>query len=140
MWKDISEKDREIFDSLATHPLQSYEWGEFRKKTGITVVRRAFFEEGKYTNAYQMTVHKIPHLPWAIGYIPKGEKPTLSLIEDLKIIGKKFNCIFIQLEPNTILSSIVKDDMKHLDLQLAAHPLFTHFTFQLNLKQSEEVL
>lgn len=140
MWKDITEKEKTVFNSLITHPLQSYEWGEFRKKTGITVVKRGFFEEGKFQNVYQLTIHKIPHTPWTIGYVPKGEMPSLSLLSDLKFIGKQYNCIFIQLEPNVYFSSEKIKDMRHLPLIPAAHPLFTRYTFQLDLIKTEEEL
>ena len=73
------------------HPLQSFEWGEFRKKTGVKVVR---------SDDFQLTIHKIPHTPWNIGYLPKGPMPTKEMINELKKIGKQENCIFIQLEPN----------------------------------------
>jgi lipid II:glycine glycyltransferase (peptidoglycan interpeptide bridge formation enzyme) len=76
---------------LASHPLQSESWEEFRKKTGIKVIR---------TNGIQLTIHKIPHTPWTIGYIPKGPLPTKETVLELKRIGKEEKSIFIQLEPN----------------------------------------
>ncbi|MEK7517217.1 MAG: hypothetical protein AAB583_01605, partial [Patescibacteria group bacterium] len=66
------------------HPLQTFEWGEFRKKTGVKVIRK---------NKLQLTIHKIPHLPFTIGYLPKGPMPTLEMIKKLKEIGKKENSI-----------------------------------------------
>jgi len=37
--KEVSLKEKDKFNSLVTHPLQSWEWGEFRKKTGIEIIR-----------------------------------------------------------------------------------------------------
>src|SRR3989344_7677794 len=79
------------FNKNVNHPLQSYEWGKFREKTGIKVIRGGDF---------QLTIHKIPYLPWTIGYLPKGKLPDKKLVEELRKIGKENNCIFIQLEPN----------------------------------------
>src|SRR3989344_8357024 len=120
------------FNKNVTYPLQAFEWGEFRKKTGIKVIR------GK---DFQLTIHKIPHTSWTIGYLPKGNLPDKKLIEELKKIGKDNNCIFIQLEPN-ILSSIVnrKSSIINLSLVPAAHPLFTKYTFILDLTKSEDEL
>ena len=119
----------------SNHPLQSSEWGEFRKKTGIQVVN---------IDGLQMTIHKIPHSPWKIGYIPKSEIPQERIISNLKKVGKNENCIFIQLEPN-IEKKDVSDFVRQLadrisDLIPAAHPLFTKYTFILDLTKTEEEL
>ena len=139
MWQDITEKERDAFNKLATHPLQSYEWGEFRKSTGITVVRKGFFEKKKLTQIIQLTIHKIPKTAWTIGYVPKGTLPTKEVVSELKNIGKHYNCIFIQLEPNVkVTENSWEQTIQKLHLQPAAHPLFTKYTFQLNLNQSPE--
>lgn len=146
MWQDITEKQKEQFNKLATHPLQAYEWGEFRKKTGIQVVRKGLLEKGKLTQALQLTIHKIPHTSFHVGYLPKGTMPTTEMIAELKKIGKENNCIFIQLEPNVIKSQILNPKSQtnwNLEfgawgLRKAAHPLFTKYTFQLDLTASPE--
>ncbi len=150
MWQDITEKEKNEFNDIAIHPLQSYEWGEFRKKTGIKVVRRGFYDGKRLKEIFQLTIHKIPYTKFAIGYLPKGTTPSKELILELKKIGKENNCIFIQLEPNIVndkglrigdkqeknLSLIIN----HLSLIPSAHPLFTKYTFQLDLIRSEEEL
>jgi len=118
------------FNKNVTHPLQAFEWGEFRKKTGIKVIRG---------NNWELTIHKIPHTSWTIGYLPKGNLPDKKLIEDLKKIGRENNCIFIQLEPN-IPHSILNSQLSTLNLIPAAHPLFTKYTFVLDLTKSEDEL
>ena len=116
---------------LSTHPLQSFEWGSFREKTGIRVTR---------INGVQMTVHRIPHTGFAIGYVPKGPLPTKTMISDLKKIGIQEKCIFIQLEPNVITSENVRLGIKNLGLVPASRPLFTKYTFILDLTKSEQEL
>jgi lipid II:glycine glycyltransferase (peptidoglycan interpeptide bridge formation enzyme) len=118
------------FNKKVTHPLQSFEWGEFREKTGVKVVR------GK---DFQLTIHKIPYLNYNIGYLPKGNLPNKKLIEELRKIGKENNCIFIQLEPN-IRSSTLNSQFSTFNLIPAAHPLFTRYTFILDLTKNEEEL
>lgn len=140
MWRDSTEKDKKEFNILATHPLQSFEWGEFRTKTGIRVVRRVLEINGEVVAGFQLTIHTIPHTSWAIGYLPKGTLPTKEVIAELKKVGKKYNCIFIQLEPNVVASASSKQIMHHLGLTPSAHPLFTKYTFQLDLTQSPEDL
>jgi lipid II:glycine glycyltransferase (peptidoglycan interpeptide bridge formation enzyme) len=121
-------------DKLSIHPLQSIEWGKFREKTGIKVIR---------INGIQITIHRIPHSPWSIGYVPKGPLPTADMIADLKKIGKQEKCIFIQLEPNVEKNQEPKNwklEIGNWKLRPAAHPLFTKYTFILDLTKNEEEL
>lgn len=113
---------------MIVHPLQSFQWGEFRKKTGVKVVA---------LGGLQLTIHKIPYLPWTIGYLPKGALPTKKMITDLQKIGKQENCIFIQLEPNIVNDKGLRINDK---LRPSFRPLFTKYTFQLDLTKSEEEL
>jgi lipid II:glycine glycyltransferase (peptidoglycan interpeptide bridge formation enzyme) len=151
--RSITPSERKAFNFVVNHPLQAYEWGEFREKTGVKVIRRGMFDpstgsgQGKLVSGFQLTIHKIPHTSYTIGYLPKGEMPTKELLEELKKIGKEEKCIFIQLEPNI---EIEKGKMRNeklsltshlsslISLQPAAHPLFTRFTFVLDLTKSEE--
>jgi len=150
---DILEKQKETYNNVVNHPLQSYEWGEFREKTGLSVVRKGFETNGKIISGFQLTIHKIPHTPFTIGYLPKGDMPTKDLLDELKKIGKKYNCIFIQLEPNVIekqearsmnqeeigtFKSMIHDS--RFMIQTATHPLFTKYSFILNLSKTEEEL
>lgn len=114
-----------------THPLQSREWGEFREKTGVEVVR------GKN---FQLTIHKIPYTPWSIGYLPKGPLPTKQTIDELKKIGEENRCIFIQLEPNVEVSEKFKVQSVKLGLRPSLKPLFTKYNFVIDLTKSEEEL
>jgi lipid II:glycine glycyltransferase (peptidoglycan interpeptide bridge formation enzyme) len=113
------------------HPLQAKEWGDFREKTGVKVIRAADL---------QLTVHPIPHTKYTIGYLPKGSLPTKEMLSELKQIGKKEKCVFIQLEPNVENTDNLKVKLQNLGLISAAHPLFTNYTFILDLTPSEEEL
>lgn len=125
----IDTASRNTWDSKVKHPLQSYAWGEFRKAMHIDVVRY---------KSWQLTFHHIPHTPWTIGYFPKGPTPTKSMIEKLTKLGKEKNAIFIQLEPNVPKNSrlMVYDSQ----IKPSHHPLFTKYTFILDLTKSEEDL
>jgi len=148
---DSSQKDD--YNAVVSHPLQSYEWGEFREQTGIKVIRRGVEQHGKLVDSFQLTLHPIPKTNWNIGYLPKGNLPSREVLEELKKIGKENNCIFIQLEPNVIVhrhsGEEQRDDsridsgqarMTALGLISSAHPLFTNYTFILDLTKSEDEL
>ena len=113
------------------HPLQAREWGDFREKTGVKVVR---------IDNLQLTIHPVPHTKFTIGYLPKGPLPTKEMLNKLKALGKAENCILIQLEPNVENTEGLKLELKKLGLIPAAHPLFTNYTFILDLTKSEEEL
>jgi lipid II:glycine glycyltransferase (peptidoglycan interpeptide bridge formation enzyme) len=138
--RNITEKDKNVFNAVVHHPLQSYEWGSFREKTHTKVIRKGFFENDKLFSAFQLTIHKIPHTPFTIGYLPKGSVPDKTLLEELMRIGKQENCIFIQLEPN--LEKNQSSDFNFSDFSLVPsfHPLFTKFTYILDLTTSEDQL
>ncbi|HET9946639.1 MAG TPA: peptidoglycan bridge formation glycyltransferase FemA/FemB family protein [Patescibacteria group bacterium] len=132
-----TKDEKELFNSFATHPLQSWEWGEFREKTGISVIRLINLNKKQ---SVQITIHKIPHSPFTIGYIPKVTLPDAQMISEVKKIAKKYNCIFIQFEPN-VPTDMAKDEaLKALGLTPSFHPLFTKYTFVLKLTPSEEQL
>lgn len=141
----VNENQRDEFNAVATHPLQAYEWGEFREQTGLKVIRRMFTENKHTVRGLQMTIHPIPKMKWNIGYVPKGFLPTEELLGQLYKIGKENKCIFIQLEPNVTVDQ-GKQQMESLILDSrflirnSHRPLFTKYTFQLDLKPSEEEL
>lgn len=112
------------------HPLQSPAWATFRSRMNIDVVA---------LNEWYVTFHHIPHMPWTIGYFPKGPFPTNTMVQELKKIGKEKKAIFIQLEPNVISSPSSKFETPN-SLVSSHHPLFTQYTFILDLTKTEEEL
>ena len=126
----MKKTDRTIHEELALHPLQSWAWGEFRKRMGVDVVQ---------VNGWQLTFHRIPLTPWTVGYFPKGSVPTKEMVKELTVLGKKKRAIFIQLEPN-ILNHSAFSIQHSAFLRPSHHPLFTKYTFVLDLTKSEEEL
>jgi len=57
----ILKEQPENYNELATHPLQSWQWGEFRKDQGVAVVRLGIFQKAKLMQVFQITFHQIPH-------------------------------------------------------------------------------
>lgn len=144
--RNIRPEEKDLYNQTVIHPIQSYEWGEFRKKTGQEVERIGFFDEGKLKKAMTVTFHQLPYINKTIGYFPKGFKPDEEQISTLQQLADKHRAICIKLEP-----AVTKDlDQNHND-----HPsikflkkyqieegrsLFTPFTFHLDINLSEEEL
>ncbi len=134
-FEDIGEQHSKIYNSSVSHPLQTFEWGEFRKKTGVKVIRRGLLENDKVVSPYQITIHQAPGFPYFIGYLPKGDLPSEELLDELNDIGKTNKLSFIQLEPNV---EIGHWSMVDGQLRSSFHPLFTKYTFILDLTKTED--
>jgi len=126
--KSSTEPNKKPQDAPSSHPLQTKVWGHFREKMGVTVY---------YDDSFLVTFHKLPFLPYTIGYFPKGSVFNQDMVEKLRTIGMKYRAIYIQVEPN-----IKKADLSTLPtgIKPSHHALFTPYTFILNLTPSEETL
>jgi len=137
--REVLEEEKNQFNQVATHPLQSWEWGEFRKKTGIKVIRLGAFESKTLKSSYQLTIHPLPKVNYTIIYFPKGPMPDKIMLEALKKLGVEEKAILIKMEPN------IKENQDVVNFLLAngcqqGKPLFTKYTFQLDLQKTEEQL
>ena len=144
--RDIGPQEKAIYNKVVNHPIQSYEWGEFRKQTGIQVERLGFFEAGQLKKAMTVTFHQLPFLNRKVGYFPKGFTPDKDQMAALQQLSKKHNAIYIKLEPNCTkpLEQAIEDNPQHQLLQRyqveSGRPLFTRYTFNLDLTPSEDEL
>lgn len=149
-----TEADQKAWDRTASHPLGSWAWGEFRRAMGVDVVRLAVLKntnsreglvppvpnlsEGRFSEGWQLTFHKIPSMPWTIGYFPKGPAPTKQMVEELAKLGREKRAIFIQLEPDVLANNGTMKQWNNV--KSSHHPLFTKYTFLLDLTKPEDQL
>jgi lipid II:glycine glycyltransferase (peptidoglycan interpeptide bridge formation enzyme) len=145
--REITSSDRQRFNRQASHPLQSFDWGEFRKLTGAKIVRKGIFKEKKLVMPVQVTIHPIPKVSWKVGYFPKGPMPDEIQLKVLEEIGKEHKCLIIKMEPN--IGAVIKEGQPKMQAWgtidefllnrgcKRGRPLFTKYTFQLNLTKSE---
>ncbi len=144
--RPIREEEKELYNEVVHHPLQSWQWGEFRKKTGVEVERVGFFDNGKLKKALQVFFHPIPGIGFTAGYFPKGDMPDEEQIAAVKQLAKKHNALFVKLEPN--VGHVIGTPSGHEKIAqflekngaVPGKPLFTKYTFQLDLKPTEEEL
>lgn len=117
-------------NKIATHPLQTSAWAEFRRKWGNEVLE---------TRYGVLTLHKIPFTNYKIGMFIKGPKPTKEMLSSLKKIGSEKNLIFIKLEPNVQKEEGLIKLMENSGA-VPGKTLFTPTTFWIDLTPSEEEL
>ena len=78
---------------LPPHITQSPEWGRFKTKMGTKSVR---------AGGAQFTLHKIPLVPYYIGYCPKVNPKEIDW-EEIKKAGKEHRCAAIRFDcPNVL--------------------------------------
>lgn len=116
-----------------THPLQSKEWGEFRRNWGNEIL------ETKYG---LLTIHKLPLTNYKVAMFEKGPAPTQTILNELRTLGKEKNLIFIKLEPNVpIFNQVTRNKLTKLLADFGAvrgRRLFTPTTFWIDLTPPEE--
>ncbi|MBI3366482.1 peptidoglycan bridge formation glycyltransferase FemA/FemB family protein [Candidatus Roizmanbacteria bacterium] len=133
------------FNNLAIHPLQAWEWGEARKKTGVEVLQFGEFKNNKLINVFQITIHSlVPNLyclttHYKIGYLPRSKFPSRYVLEFLYDYGKKNKIIFIKIEPY-VEKRNYKLPTTNYQLEKSSHPLFPEWTQIFDLTKSEEEL
>ncbi|KKQ95962.1 MAG: FemAB family protein [Candidatus Woesebacteria bacterium GW2011_GWB1_43_14] len=122
--------NREEVNKLAPHPLQTHEWGEFRKAWGNEVI---------YTPHGLLTLHKPPFTNKKVGMLIRGNAPTRKSLTDLKKVAAEQKLIFIKLEPFVKKSASLERLLKTSGC-VKGKTLFTPTTFWIDLTKSEESL
>jgi lipid II:glycine glycyltransferase (peptidoglycan interpeptide bridge formation enzyme) len=139
MIREVTEEEKKIFNEATIHPLQSWEWGEFRKAHGNSVSRYAIFDGEKISQPFQIVWSHVPKTPFNIGTVIRGVRPTEEMLRFLKNVSKEKNAIFVKLEPY-----ILKDDRIEKILKnggaVSGKTFFTPTSFWIDLTLSEEDL
>jgi lipid II:glycine glycyltransferase (peptidoglycan interpeptide bridge formation enzyme) len=145
----VKREEQAFYDQVVSHPLQSWSWGEFRQDTGVEIDRLGFYQDGKLDKGLQVTFHPIPLLNKTAGYLPKSFMPSEDQLSALEELGEQHNALFIKLEPNVSLPvNEPAEESGHRPIRkfLLDHgcqpgrPLFTKYTFELDLTISEDEL
>ncbi len=144
--RPLDSSEKQAYNAAVKHPLQSWDWGEFRKKTHVDVERYGIFQDSKMMGGMQITFHPIPHFSYTIGYFPKGPMPDEEQLHALVELGKKKNALFIKIEPQVgapVGSTSAHETIRQFLFEhniVSGKPLFTKYTFLLDLTPSEEKL
>jgi lipid II:glycine glycyltransferase (peptidoglycan interpeptide bridge formation enzyme) len=129
----------EEFNIHAQHPLQSWQWGEARRKLGVEVVRIGEYDDNGLKNVYQLSLHQIPLTPFKLGYLPRSVMPTVELLDFLYDWSLENKVIFIKMEP---YENVKREDELTKDPRVvkSGHPLFTPWTQVLDIREPEDAL
>ncbi len=152
--KILDESNKEEFNRIVKHPLQSWDWGDFKEKMNCIAERVGFYEDGELVDGLQIIFSKLPKTKYTVGYSAKGIVPSSEQVEILKSLAKKHNAIFVKLEPNLCYPAIQDGDeslstekeIEEKDKALLALGLkhgkafFTRYDFHLDIDKSEDDL
>lgn len=150
----LTEEQKDEFDNIVSHPIQSWHWGEFKRRTGAIPERIGIYEKGKIVAGFQIIFSKLPKTNLTVGILSRCEKLTPEIIPTLKELAKKHNTIFIKTEPlsyfpiikdeeyNDTAYNNFKDEIKFLKENgaCAGKPFFEKYNFILDISKTEEEL
>src|SRR4030042_6648375 len=97
--RELRTGEKDQYNSVVNHPLQTWEWGEFRETTGVQIVRIGIFDGAKIIKGCTLTFHPVPKTSFTVGYLPKSFLPDSQIFEAVKKLGQLKNCLFIKIEP-----------------------------------------
>ncbi len=141
--KEVTRPEKNLFNKLTTHPVQSWEWGDFRQKAGNKVLRLGVYEDKKLVEVYLMTVHHLPKTKYYVAMCAKCPAPSTRVLGALKEYVRLNNIIMIRMEPNVSITEKGAQQMLHV---LKTHgakpgrPFFNKSTFCLDLTKTEDEL
>jgi lipid II:glycine glycyltransferase (peptidoglycan interpeptide bridge formation enzyme) len=104
---DAQAWDHALLSLPNPHLLQSWAWGEFKSRHGWQAIRLLFQEEGRIVAAASVLQRKLPRLPLAILYVPKG--PALDwtdtglaarVLAGLEDLARKRRALFLKIDPD----------------------------------------
>jgi lipid II:glycine glycyltransferase (peptidoglycan interpeptide bridge formation enzyme) len=146
--REVRPEEKELYNAIVPHPLQSWEWGNFREKTGVDVVRLGQFDGTRLMAGFQITFHPVPKMPFTIGYMPRTALPDREVFGALKQLAKMKKAILIKLEPCLYKPADATKENQFSDIYqylkemgcCYGKPLFTKYSFMLDLTQTENEL
>jgi len=132
--------DIDLFNKHAKHPIQSWEWGEARKETGLNILRFGEFENGLLIRSYTLTFHKIPFIGSFIGYLGMSWIPSSNVLEYLKSISRERKVAFYKIEPDFFREDLLEVSIDSKYLRKSSSPNFYEWTYLVNLELEEKDL
>jgi lipid II:glycine glycyltransferase (peptidoglycan interpeptide bridge formation enzyme) len=154
--KEVTQKEKLLFNKLTSHPLQSWEWGDFRQKAGNGVKRLGVYKNGELKQAIQLIFHPVPIIDKKICTFIKGRNLSVDILKVLRKLANDENVLFVKMEPNIVVKKVqlptgeileeqtkVKRDLIEILKSYGAikgRTLFTPTSYWIGLSVDEESL
>jgi len=141
-------EEKNQYNQVVSHPLHTWEWGDFQIGEGHKVYRLGIFDNNQMVGGYSVSFHKIPHTEYSVGTLLRGPKVDSDMIDNLKRIARDEKAIFIKLEPNVWQKTFDANnnpssfdvDMDFEGLQVSPKVAFYPFSYIVDLTKTEDEL
>lgn len=137
--REIKEQEKEKFNKTVGHPVQSWEWGEFRQTHGNKILRLGLFDKGRLKEGFQLTIHGIPKTNFRVAMFTQGPEPSAATLKGLKEFAQKENLVFVRIEPAVVSSPKLESLITKNNLK-PSRPFFNKSTYLIDLTKSEKEL
>ncbi len=104
--------------------MQSWEWGEFKKRNGWQAIRLAIETEGEIVAGAQILIKSLPLSLASIAYIPRGplvnwddEKMVQHLLSTIHKTAQKYRAINLKIEPAVRYSAAMHQKLRNYDFE-----------------------
>jgi len=136
-YREVSPQEKDDWDRLVNHPLQSWGWGNFREQRQ-KVTRLGKYDHGQLVKVFLIMWTRVARTPWYFGYIPMGSVPDSGDLDALRRVGKTKRAIGIRIEPVTQRDRLEEKEKDILNRLPKGRHLFKPKTFWIHLTGSEE--
>lgn len=114
--REIGAAERERFDRFCAtgpknHVLQSYEWGEVKRRTGWEPIRIVVEDGGEIIAAISVLKRRVPAIRRTIFYAPRGPVADLTdravmkaLLGGVRAAARRHRAIFLKIDPDLPVS------------------------------------
>ena len=134
----LTDKEKNEYNSVIYHPIQTWEWGDFQISQGHKVYRLGVFENNKIISAYSISFHKIPKTNLSIGTVLRGPEIDNQTVAETTKIAKKENAIFVKFEPDIYKNNSAVYYFNNL--VTSPKNAFYPYSFIVDLSKTEEEL
>jgi len=130
------------------HVLQSYAWGEFKRRLGWRPIRLLLERDGEVVGLGQFLVYNTAPIPGALVYCPKGpwlpwenEEAVRVFFEGVVAVAEREGAHTVKIEPEVLeQEKNVKDLLDNIGFRKARYDLNLKTTLVVDLKPTEEEL
>lgn len=144
----LYNEEKNQYNALVKHPIQTWEWGDFLISQGHKVYRLGIFDNNQMVGAYTLNFHKVPHTTYSIGVFQRGPQVDAEMLANIAKIARDENAIFIKFEPEVIqktfnIEGLATDhgvNMTFPNMVVSPKVAFFPHTYLVDLTQSEDDL
>lgn len=139
------EWDEFVANAENGNPLQSWAWGEFKRRHGWQPVRLALVWDGRIEAAAQVLLRSLVGV--SVAYVPRGPvvpagRPDLYelLLDSIHRLARSRHSIFLKIEPNEPRSAELAALLRGLGFVRSPHTVQPRATLMLDLDGGPEAV